>query len=136
MGRELRTKYLFFSRKKKKPKYVRFDSWVIVYVIYRLPTPNDQNLEKPADYRPPVPPHRTQLNADDDDDEQAPPPPKRHHHHHHHHRNRSQGMCGVSHRDLMRDGFSLFHCCFYFLSSTARVQRVSVKRYFFCSIYV
>lgn len=60
--------------------------------LYRLPTPNDQNLEKPADYRPPVPPHRTQLNAADDDDEQAPPPPKRHHHHHHHHRNRSQGM--------------------------------------------
>ncbi|KAE9544271.1 hypothetical protein AGLY_001450 [Aphis glycines] len=64
-----------------------------------LPTPNDQNLEKPADYRPPVPPHRTQLNnvdnmmiGDNDNDEQAPPPPKRqHHHHHHHHRNRSQG---------------------------------------------
>jgi len=63
----------------------------------RLPTANDQNVEKPADYRPPVPPHRTQLmNAANDDDEQAPPPPKRHHHHHHHHRNRSQGMRRVS----------------------------------------
>uniref|UniRef100_A0A2S2QTH5 Uncharacterized protein n=1 Tax=Sipha flava TaxID=143950 RepID=A0A2S2QTH5_9HEMI len=66
------------------------------FAVFRLPTPNDQNLEKPTDYRPPVPPHRSQLNADhvgdDEDDEQAPPPPpKRHHHHHHHHRNRSQG---------------------------------------------
>ncbi|XP_050428697.1 transmembrane protein 132E [Adelges cooleyi] len=62
-----------------------------------LPTPNDQNLEKPTDYRPPVPPHRTQSNISArvtdtlDTDESAPPPPKRHHHHHHHHRNKSQG---------------------------------------------
>ncbi|XP_050531649.1 transmembrane protein 132E [Daktulosphaira vitifoliae] len=62
-----------------------------------LPTPNDQNLEKPTDYCPPVPPHRTQSNISArvtdtlDNDEPAPLPPRRHHHHHHHHRNKSHG---------------------------------------------
>lgn len=92
-SRKIKLLTLFDSR----VTYVRLENvfgkhtYARLFFPHRLPTPNDQNMEKPADYRPPVPPHRTQLNGDDDDEQAPPPPPKRHHHHHHHHRNRSHG---------------------------------------------